>query len=316
MNWKKVSIIGAGIVGSNIAYSLMLKNIANEIALIDINEKLVYSEILDIRHGLGILGETKIHIGSYDDIKNSNLIIITAGRNRRPQETRLDVLSDNISIAKNIAENVKQYYKQGIVIVVSNPVDVITYQIYKVLELKRNLVFGTGCILDTSRFVFSIADYFNVSIKDVDGLVIGEHGDSQVCVWSQVNIKGMNINEYCKLHNIKFNDEDKLIIEKNVVNMGAEIISNKGKTHFGISTCTAHIADAILNDKSILASVSTYLNGEYGLKDVAISLPAIINKDGIKEFVNYKLSEEERNKLKISNDKITKYNLEYVKGVL
>ena len=316
MNWKKVSIIGAGIVGSNIAYSLMLKNIANEIALIDINEKLVYSEILDIRHGLGILGETKIHMGSYDDIKNSNLIIITAGRNRRPQETRLDVLSDNISIAKNIAENVKRCYKQGIVIVVSNPVDVITYQIYKVLELNRNLVFGTGCILDTSRFVFSIADYLNVSIKDVDGLVIGEHGDSQVCVWSQVNIKGMNINEYCKLHNIKFNDEDKLIIEKNVVNMGAEIISNKGKTHFGISTCTAHIADAILNDKSILASVSTYLNGEYGLKDVAISLPAIINKDGIKEFVNYELSDEERNKLKISNDKITKYNLEYVKGVL
>ena len=147
-------------------------------------------------------------------------------------------------------------------------------------------------------------------------MVIGEHGDSQVCVWSQVNIKGMNINEYCKLHNIKFNDEDKLIIEKNVVNMGAEIISNKGKTHFGISTCTAHIADAILNDKSILASVSTYLNGEYGLKDVAISLPAIINKDGIKEVVNYKLSDEERNKLQISNEKITKYNLEYVKGVL
>lgn len=316
MDSRKVSIIGAGVVGSNIAYSLMLKNIADEIALIDVNEKLVYSEILDIKHGLGVLGETKIHVGSYDDIKDSNLIIITAGRNRKPHETRLDVLADNINIAKNIEENIKRCYKQGIVIVVSNPVDVITYQIYKVLELKRNLIFGTGCILDTSRFVFSIADYLNVGIKDVNGLVIGEHGDSQVCVWSQVYIKGMHIDEYCKLHNIKFNDTDKLIIEKNVVNMGVEIIANKGKTHYGISTCTAHIADAVLNNKSIEASVSTCLNGEYGLKDVSLSLPVVINKDGIKEFLHYNLSDEERIKLQISNDKITKYNSEYVKGVL
>lgn len=304
MNNKKVSIIGSGMVGSNIAYSMMLKNLVDEIVLIDINEKLVQGEILDIKHGFSNFGYSNIYSGDYSDIKDSDLIIITAGRSRKPNETRLDMVIDNVKISKLISQEINKYYNGGLIIVVSNPVDIITYKMSEYLNLNKNLIFGTGCILDTSRFIFSISDYIRCKTSDVDGMIIGEHGDSQVAVWSQTKIKNVYINDYCQLNDIKWTDEEKVKLEKDVSKMGAAIIEKKGKTHYGIATSVCYLADIILNNKEEKVCISKCLNGEYGISDVALSLPFILNENGIKKVMNEKLNENEMLRLKSSSEKL------------
>lgn len=296
MKNKKISIIGVGCVGATIAYSVMLKNLADEIVLIDINKEQIESEILDIKHGFYSISGTKIYAGDYCDIKNSNLIIITAGRSRKPNETRLDMVLDNVAIIKNIAKNIETYYNDGIILVVSNPVDIITYQLAQALNLQTNKIIGTGCVLDTSRFIFKIADYLNCNIKDVDATIVGEHGDSQVALWSKVTVNKISINEYCKYNNINFNNDVRLLIEQKVTKMGAQIISGKGKTHYGIATSVCFLANAILNNIPIVASVSTCFNGELGLKNVSLSVPSILNSQGAKKEIIDNWSDLELNK--------------------
>lgn len=295
---KKVSIIGTGYVGSGIAYALTLRNLASEIGLIDINQKLANAEMLDIRHGIADIGSTNIFCGDYSDIKDSDLIIITAGRNRRPNETRLDLIEDNIKIANDVAKNIEKYYNGGVVLVVSNPVDIITYSITKRLNLPKGKIFGTGCILDSSRFVNVISDYINLKPEFINALIIGEHGQSQIPLWSRVTVAQTPIETYCNNINLKFGEEEKNIIAQKVQNMGTEIISGKGKTYYGISTCVCHIASAILNRKSITASVTSCLDSEYGIKDIALSLPSVIDKNGVKNIVSVKLDDNEYEKLK------------------
>lgn len=297
---KKISIIGSGFVGSSIAYALILKNIADEVVLVDINKTLTKAETLDIRHGISAMGSSKITDGDYCDIKDSDLIIVTAGRNRQPNETRLNLSQDNIKIANSISEEIKKYYNKAVVLVVSNPVDVITYKMAEWLALPKGKVFGTGCILDSSRFVSIIAEFLGVTIKDVDAVIIGEHGESQVHLWSKLNVKGIPIEEYCKKFNIVFGDIQKKDIEQKVVGLGTEIIKGKGRTNYGIATCVCHIADSILNNKKIKVSLTTTLNGEYGINDVALSLPCIISTEGIEEIFEEKLSDEEYRKLQKS----------------
>ncbi|MBP0979461.1 MAG: L-lactate dehydrogenase [Oscillospiraceae bacterium] len=313
---KKISIIGAGAVGSNIAYSLVIKNLAKNIALIDINNKLVQAEVLDIKHGISCFGDVNIKVGTYqDDIKDSDIIIVTAGRSRRPGETRLDMIVENLKISKIIAENIKKYYNNNKIIVVSNPVDIITYQISKILDINKNLIFGTGCSLDTSRFIFSIADYISCPISDVSGLVIGEHGDSQVIVWSQTKIKNILIDDYCKSNNILFDQEIKSKIENDVIKMGANIISGKNKTHFGISTCVCHLVDIILNNKKQIISLSSCLDGEFGLCGVSLSLPFVLGQDGVEkleESICKNLTLEEKSKLIKSGNNLKEFLDKYI----
>lgn len=302
----KVSIIGSGFVGASIAYALMLKDITNEIVLIDLNKNLSRAEALDIRHGIANFGSTKITAGDYSDIKGSDLIIITAGRNRKPNETRLNLAYDNIKIAESISAEIKKYYTHGVILVVSNPVDIITYKISKFLNLPKGLIFGTGCILDSSRLVNVISDYVGLESKVVNATVIGEHGESQVQLWSKVTVAGIPIKEYCKVSNIEFTETQRLIMEQKVINLGTEIIQGKGKTNYGIATCVCHIANAILNEQKIIASVTSVLTGEYGIRDIAMSLPCIISSSGIEEILTDKLDEEEHSKLQKSAITINK----------
>ena len=194
---KKISVIGAGYVGATIAYALDLKGIANDIVLIDINKDKARAEADDIRHGIAAMGESAVRAGSYADCADCDLIIVTAGRNRLPNESRLDMIQDNIGIMKDVSDEIARYYTRGAVMIVSNPVDLLTYYCDRRLGLPNGTVFGTGCILDTSRLVRAAADYFNIRAAAVNGYVIGEHGESQVPVWSAMKVSGVAVEEYC-----------------------------------------------------------------------------------------------------------------------
>lgn len=282
---RKVAIIGAGYVGSSIAYALMLKELAREIVLIDVNRTAAKGETLDISHGIPYMGSAKIYDGDYSDCRDSDLIIITAGRNRRPNETRLDMAKDNIRIAYEVTSQLFKYYTKGIILVVANPVDILTYKIASWTGLPNGTVFGTGCILDSSRFVSVIADYLKLNTEVINGMIVGEHGDSQLAVWSKVTIAGVQIDEYCSSIGLKFSNIDKEKIELKVKGMGTEIIASKGKTHYGIATCVCYIADAILNGRAAISSVSSVLTDEYGIDNVALSLPSVIGGSGVKKRI-------------------------------
>lgn len=301
---KKVTIIGAGYAGSSIAYALVLCNVANEIVLINRHIEKAQSEIDDIRHGFPFASAANLRIGDYKDCADSDVIIITVGRNRHVGESRLDLAKDNIEIVKTYVDKIKEYYINAVVLIVTNPIDIITQKVCEWINAPYGKIFGTGCILDSSRFIRVLADYFNVSITDIRAMIIGEHGDSQVPVWSQVLIKGKKVNDYCKENNIEWNDDIKNNISDRVKNMGASIIKQKGRTQYGIATCTADIVNAILTDKRITIPVSSPMQGECGINNVSISYPSIIGENGIENRTIIELANNEIDLLKISAKKV------------
>jgi len=290
---RKVAIIGAGYVGSSIAYALALRDIAREIALVDIDQEKTDGEAKDIRHGLPSMGTADLYVGSYSDCVDCDLIIITAGRNRRQGETRLDLTNDNVKIIRSVADSIKTNYTRGVILVISNPVDILTYKVAQWMGLPDGMVFGSGCILDSSRFVRSIADYVGLSTGVIHGYVIGEHGDGQVPVWSRVTVGGIPIDEYCSTTGLEWNKSIRDAISGKTKKMGAEIIAAKGRTHYGIATCVCQIADAILNMRPTIVSVSSVLMGEHGCRGVALSVPSVVGSSGVQMRIREKWTPEE-----------------------
>lgn len=290
---RKVAIIGAGNVGASIAYALTIRNLATEIILIDVDEQRAIGEALDIQHGIPYMGLSSVRHGGYEDTKDCDLIVITAGRNRKVGESRLDLAADNIKIMKNITDSLKPYYDRSAILVVANPVDILTYKCAEFMNLPDGRVFGTGNILDTSRLMRIIADYTGLNTEVVKGQIVGEHGDRQITIWSTVSIAGDPIDEYCKDVGLRWDDSVKQDIEEKVKNLGAEIIKDKGKTHYGIATCVCYIADAVLNQRLTIASVSSILHGEYGVSNVALSVPSIIGVNGVERRLEEKWTEPE-----------------------
>lgn len=301
---RKVAIIGAGYVGASIAYALTLRNLASKITLIDIDEKKTAGEAADIQHGIPYMGTSSVKAGDYSDCANCDLIIITAGRNRRPGETRLDMISDNLGIMKEVVGNIKKYYTHGVIMVVSNPVDILTYKVAEWMDLPNGKVFGTGCILDTSRLVRAISDYTDISIEAIKCSIVGEHGDTQFPLWSRLSIAGIPMDEYCDNVGLEWGDTQKERLYDKVRGMGASIIESKGRTHYGIATCVCSLADAVLNQRLTIAPVSSTLQGEYGINDVAISVPSIVGVNGVERRLEEKLSDEELRKLRTSASKM------------
>ena len=290
---RKVSIIGAGFVGSSIAYALALRDIAREIVLIDIAEEKTRGEAWDIRHGLPSMGTVDLYAGDYSDCAECDLIIIAAGRNRKNGESRLDMASENVKILKSVTASIQKYYTCGIILVISNPVDILTYKASEWMGLPNGMVFGSGCLLDTSRFVRTIADYIGLSTGVVNGYLVGEHGDGQVPVWSKVTVGGIPIDEYCSEASVAWDENiRKKIAEKTRV-MGAEIIRAKGKTHYGIATCVCHLADAVLNQRPTIASVSSPLLGEHGVRGVSLSVPSVVGPSGVQQRIRERWAPEE-----------------------
>lgn len=290
---RKVAIIGAGFVGSSIAYALALRDIAREIVLIDINKEKTNGEALDIRHGIPSMGTADLYAGDYSDCKDCDVIIITAGRGRKPGETRLDMTRENLIIMKSVITSIKENYTRGVIMIISNPVDILTYKAAEWMGLPNGMVFGTGCALDTSRFIRILADYVGLSTGIINGYVVGEHGDGQIPVWSKVTVGGISLSDYCNEANIEIDDTIKNEISERTKKMGADIISTKGKTHYGIATCVCHLADAIINQKPTIASVSSPLMGEHGCRGVALSVPSVVGPSGVQQRIREKWSPEE-----------------------
>ncbi len=290
---RKVAIIGAGFVGSSIAYALALRDIAREIVLIDINAEKANGEAWDIRHGISSMGTADLYAGDYSDCKDCDLIIVTAGRNRKPGETRLNMASDNVAILRAVVTSISQYYTRGVLMLIANPVDILTQKASEWMKLPDGMVFGTGCLLDSSRFVRTISDYVGLSTGVVSGYLAGEHGDHQVPIWSRVTVGGIPIGDFCDEAKLPWNENVRKEIEDKTRLMGGEIIRTKGKTHYGIATCVCHLADAILNQRPTIVSVSSPLMGEHGVRGISLSVPSVVGPAGVQQRIREKWSSEE-----------------------
>ena len=288
---NKVVIIGCGNVGMSYAYALFnQRTYVNELVLIDINTKKVEGEVMDLNHCLAYSpSKINIKLGDYSDCKDAKIVVIAAGANQNPGETRMDLINKNSKIFKGIVENVMKSGFDGIFLVATNPLDVMTYLTYKYSGLPHNKVLGTGTTLDTARLKYLISEKVGVSPKDIHAYVMGEHGDSEFVPWSNANIALKHINYY-------LTEEEKMKIENDVRNSAYEIINRKGATYYGIGMCLVRITNAILGDENVILSVSAY-DKEH---DIYISTPAIVNNSGVKEKIFVPFNQEETEKIKTS----------------
>jgi L-lactate dehydrogenase len=300
-NKSKVAIIGAGFVGASTAFALSLKQMANEMVLIDVFKDKAAGEAMDINHGLPFVGQMNVYDGDYKDVADCDAIIITAGANRKPGETRIDLARKNVAIAKDITTNVMKYYTRGVILVVANPVDILTYKIQKWSGLPNGRVLGTGTVLDSSRFRYLLSEKFDVDVKNVHGYIIGEHGDSQLPLWSATHIAGRNIREY---FNNGLSDEERASIVNNVKTAGAEIIKRKGATYYAIAVTVNTILESLLKNQNTIRTVTSVIDGNYGIEDVALSLPAIVNASGVKRIEDLNLTDDELIALRYSAEQL------------
>lgn len=288
---NKVVIIGCGNVGMSYAYALLnQKTYVNELVLIDINTKKVEGEVMDLNHCLAYSpSKITIKLGDYKDCKDAKIVVISAGANQNIGETRMDLIHKNSKIFKSIVDNVMSSGFNGIFLVATNPLDIMTYLTFKYSKLPTNKVLGTGTTLDTARLRYLMSEKIGISPTSIEAFVIGEHGDSEFIPWSNVNIALKGIDEY-------LSEEEKNKLEVDVRNSAYEIINRKGATYYGIGMCLVRITEAILGDENLVLSVSAYDKEN----NIYISTPAIINKDGVKDKIYIPLTEEEKEKIKYS----------------
>ena len=291
----KITIIGAGAVGSTTAYTIMLSGLVSEIVLIDINKNKAQGDALDMNHGISFVSPVKIIAGDYEDIKGSDMVIITAGANQEPGERRTDLLKRNAKIMESIVENVLKFcHDDTILLMVTNPVDILTYVTYKISGFSKNNVIGSGTVLDTARLKYLLGEYTNVDVRNVHTYIIGEHGDSEVAAWSTTSVAGMNIDEFCNYSGVC--DAEPLSnkhFHETVKHSAYEIIEKKGSTYYAIALSVKRIVECIIgNEKSIL-TVSSLLDGQYGIKDVCLSVPTIVSGEGAEKVLEIDFNEEE-----------------------
>jgi len=291
----KIAIVGAGKVGSTFAFSLMISGLAREIVLIDKNESLAIGECMDLNHGLSFAHPTKIYPAGFEGCENADIVVITAGANQKPDQTRTDLMQKNAMIFREIIPQIAKYAVNAILLVVTNPVDILTYLTLKLSGFPPGRVIGSGTVLDTARLKYMISDYAKVDPGNIHAYIIGEHGDTELPVWSNATIGGMAIETYCaeyaRLGNVR--NELKEIFEK-VKNSAYEIIRLKGATNYSIAMALVKITRSIVRNENSILPVSTLITGYYGVSDVCISIPSIVNSKGVEQFVKLDLSENEQ----------------------
>ncbi|ETI67040.1 L-lactate dehydrogenase [Neobacillus vireti] len=293
---NRVALIGTGFVGSSYAFALLNQGITEELVLIDLNKEKAEGDAMDLNHGLPFApSRTKIWYGSNTDCGNADLVVITAGANQKPGETRLDLVEKNTRIFKGIVEEIMASGFDGIFLVATNPVDILTYAVWKFSGLPKERVIGSGTILDTARFRFLLGEYFDVDTRNVHAYIIGEHGDTELPVWSRADIAGLSISEWTK-NKDGFNQEDLNQLFLNVRDAAYHIIERKGATFYGIAMGLVRLTKAILQNENSVLTVSAYLEGEYGQKDIYIGVPAVVNRNGIRKIVELDLNDDEREK--------------------
>lgn len=293
---NRVALVGTGAVGSSYVFALLNQGIVEEIVLIDINKQKAEGDAMDLNHGLPFSpARTKIWAGDYSDCKEADLVVICAGAAQKPGETRLDLVEKNTKIFKGIVFAVMASGFSGIFLVATNPVDILSYAVWKFSGLPRERVIGSGTILDTARFRFLLGEYFDVDPRNVHGYIIGEHGDTELPVWSGVNIATRPLNELVAKHE-EYNWEDLERLFINVRDAAYHIIERKGATFYGIAMGLVRLTRAILHNENSVLTISTYLDGEYGQHDVYIGVPAVVNRKGVRQIVQVSLSQEEQEK--------------------
>ncbi|MFC3749323.1 L-lactate dehydrogenase [Paenibacillus sp. GCM10012306] len=291
---RKVAIVGSGMVGSSCAYSMVNQSICDEIMMIDRTYDRAMAQALDLSHCMDFTGtRTKVYAGTYSDCAGVDVVILTAGANPQPGQTRLDVLDAAAVITEEIVTGIMAGGFDGIFVIAANPVDIVTYMVWKMSGLPRHRVIGTGTSIDSSRLKTLLSDVFSIDPRSVSGYALGEHGESQFVAWSHVTIGGKPILHIMEQHRERFSHLDLDDIARKTKDAGWEIFTRKGSTHFGIGSALAYITRAILNDENKIIAVSAILEGEYGQEDVCAGVPAIIGRSGIHELLELNLNDEE-----------------------
>ncbi len=290
----KVVVVGAGYVGATFAYSLLQSGLASEIVLIDANRAKAEGEAMDLNHAVPLARPVRIWAGDYTDCAGAAVTVVTAGSAQRPGETRLDLTARNVEIFRSIIPQIAQNNPKGILLIATNPVDVLTYASWKLSGLPRERVIGSGTILDTARFRYLLSQYFQVDARSVHAYIIGEHGDSEVPVWSLANIAGMHLPVYCRQNNMHCVDADLQDIFQQTRDAAYHIIERKGATYYAIGMGLLRIVEAILRDQSTVLSVSSYIEDYYGITDVYLSLPSVVDRGGIEKTLHLELDTAEQ----------------------
>lgn len=292
---NKVTIVGAGMVGSTAAFSILAKNLVEELAIIDLNEKLAVAQVMDLQHSVPFFGQAHVKVGTYEDCKDSDITIVTCGAAQKPGQSRLDLIKTNAKIIRSVVSEVFAYNPDSILIMVTNPVDVLTQIAVTMFPDKKKQIFGTGTVLDSARLCYALGDRFGINPQSVHAYIVGEHGDSEFPLWTGANIGGSDM-ENCYI----IPDVDKEAIADEVKNSAYAIIEGKQSTYYAIGAGVAHIVDVVLKDKRNVLPVSYAMDGEYGIEDVCLSMPAIVGCGGIEGRICLKLTDDELSQLQAS----------------
>ena len=303
INSRKIAIIGCGFVGSACAFALMQSGLFSEMVLIDSNEERAEGEALDISHGLPFSKPMQIYSGTYDDITDAGIIAITAGAGQKPGESRLELVHKNVEIFKSIIPEISKRNYKGILLIVSNPVDIMTYTALKLSGLPSNQVFGSGTVLDTARLKYLLGEHLGVDARSVHAFILGEHGDSEIAAFSSANVSGIELKKFCDFAcKTDKHEEAMKEIAEDVKLSAYEIIKKKGATYYGIAMSVRRICEAIILDQKSILPISCLQNGKNGIENVVLSRPMIVGKHGAERSVEISLSEEERRAIKSSAD--------------
>ena len=293
VNFQKAAIVGCGFVGSSSAFALMQSGLFNEMVLIDADRAKAEGEALDISDGVPFVSPQKIYAGDYDDAADAGIIVVTAGAAQKPGETRLDLAHKNVGIFRSIIPEIAKRNFQGILLIVANPVDILTYAAVKLSGLPENRVIGSGTVLDSARLRSKLGEHLAVDSRSVHAFIVGEHGDSEIAAFSSANVSGVPLSDFCEMRGHYHHLESQNRIQEQVKNSAYEIISKKHATYYGIAMSVRRICEAIVHDEKSILPVSVMMHGENGIDGVCLSMPAIVGAEGFEQHVPMPLSEEE-----------------------
>lgn len=297
INVLKCAIIGCGNVGATCAYTLSIGSLFSEIVLIDVNKAKAEGEAMDINHGIPFARPVKVYAGDYDNIYDAKLVIIAAGAAQREGETRRDLIQNNAEVFYKIIPEIVKRNKECILLIVSNPVDILTYMAKSISGFPASRVIGSGTVLDTARFKYLLGEQLLVDSRNIHAFIIGEHGDSELAVWSSANVSGIDLEDYCRLDGSCGGTEKLNEIYEEVKNSAYNIIERKGATYYAIAMAVRRIAESIVRNEHSVLTVSSVIDSHYGLNEVALSVPCIVGSNGIERVLDIALNEEEYDKL-------------------
>jgi L-lactate dehydrogenase len=289
----KIVVIGAGAVGSTFAYSLIIHGLASEIVIIDVNKERAEGEIMDLNHGIPFAYPTKVWAGDYEDCEDADIVVIAVDKGQKIEQSRLDLAQGNFEMLKQIVPNITKHNKDCILLVVTNPLDVMTYAALKLSHFPWHRVIGSGTILDTARLRYLLGEHLKIDPRNVHAYIIGEHGDSEVPVWSLANVAGIRLKDYCPICKIPYNPDDFNNLFLKVRNAGYEIIRRKGRTFYAVALGMTKIVESIIRNENAVVTASCLLQDYHGVSDICLSVPLILNRKGIEQIIRLPLSDKE-----------------------